>query len=350
MLHLFGKDYTAEQLRQMTGSLEQIAGIRMVDLADGKPRGMRTAEIRTGSGLCLQVLLDRALDIGFAEFQGKPLAWVFPALGTPEQYEPLGYGWLRTFGGGLMTTCGLTHFGQPETDRKEALGLHGRISNLAAEKITVAEDWRGDDYVLQISGETRQAVLFGENLVLVRKITTRLGDTWFTVDDTVRNDGYRPTPHMLLYHCNFGCPVVSPDSELVLDDESVTPRDEAARAGLARYDHFEPPNPNFAEQVFFHAPRVPGDGLVQAAIVNRALHFGVYLRYRAAELPRLAQWKMLGAREYVCALEPANYWETARHQLRAENRLRLLQPGEEIHYHLEFGALPDETAIAAQFK
>src|SRR6478672_5859300 len=142
MPHLFGRDCAAQELRQMTGTLAQIAGVRLLELADGKPRGMRVAEVYTGSGLRFQVLLDRALDIGAAEFAGKPLAWIHPALGGPDQYEPQSYGWARTFGGGLVTTCGLTHFGQPEQDGAEALGLHGRISHIPAGGITIQQAWQ----------------------------------------------------------------------------------------------------------------------------------------------------------------------------------------------------------------
>ncbi|MBI5880330.1 MAG: aldose 1-epimerase family protein [Chloroflexi bacterium] len=344
MPELFGHKYSIEELRQMTGGLSQIAGVRLMELADGKPRGMRAAEIYTGSGFRFQVLIDRGLDIGFAEQNGRPLAWIHPALGRPEQHEPLGYGWVRTFGGGLVTTCGLTHFGQPETDGAEALGLHGRISHMPPDHVRVTEEWRGDDYVLAIEAQVRQSVLFGENLLLTRHIVTRLGANSFTIEDTVRNDGFRPTPHMLLYHCNFGFPVVSPDSELIIDDEQVDPRDEPARQGLDRHTRFDRPSPDYAEQVFFHKPRVGADGFVRAAIVNRALNFGAYVRYRAAELPCFAQWKMMGAGDYVCALEPANYWETPRQKLRAEGRLRFLQPGEEVHYRLTIGVLEGHGA------
>src|SRR4051794_8053359 len=139
MPQLFGADYPAEDLRRMTGSMRQIAGIRLAEVADGKARGMRVASVHTGGGLYFQVLLDRAMDIGAAEYLGRPLAWVHPALGGPDQYEPHGYGWSRTFGGGLVTTCGLTFFGHPEVDAGEELGLHGRISHIPAEKVRVTE-------------------------------------------------------------------------------------------------------------------------------------------------------------------------------------------------------------------
>jgi hypothetical protein len=347
MPHLFGKDYSADELRQLTGMIGQIAGIRLVERSDGRARGMRVAEIRTGSGLEAEVLLDRGLDLGAVAFAGRPLAWLNPALGGPELYEPQGAGWVRTFGGGLMTTCGLTHFGQPEQDGAETLGLHGRISHTRADHVAVVEEWRGEDYILQISGQARQATLFGENLLLTRTITTRLGASTLTVDDVVRNDGWRETPHMILYHCNFGFPVVSPDSELLVNDEGVKSRDAAAAAGLAGHTRFDPPAAEYPEQVFFHQPRVAADGFVQAAIVNRPLAFGAVVRYRASELPFLAQWKMMGRGDYVCALEPANQWETPRARLRQEGRLRYLAPGEEVHYHLEFGVLSGAEAIRA---
>ena len=346
MPQLFGTQYTADELRRQTGMIGQIAGVRQATLADGKARGMRVAEVYTGSGLRFTVLIDRALDLGGVEWGGRPLAWVHPALGGPDHYDPAGTGWLRTFGGGLVTTCGLSHFGQTEQDGNEALGLHGRISHTPADHVAVQEAWQGDEYTLEIAGQARQSVLFGENLLLTRRIATRLGATALTIDDTVRNDGFRPAPHMILYHCNFGFPVVSPESELLVAEEQVIPRDAAARAGLATHTRFDPPDPGYAEQVFFHKPRVRADGTTGVAIVNRALAFGAYIRYRVAELPYLAQWKMMGAGDYVCALEPANQWETPRARLREEGRLRILAPGEEVHYHMEIGVLPDAAAIA----
>jgi len=339
MPNIYGKEYKPDGLRSMVGSMAQVAGIRLMELSDGKARGMRVAEAYTGSGFRFQVLIDRAMDIGYAEYQGKPLAWVLPSLAGAGQFEPEGYGWSRTWGGGLVTTCGLTFFGHPEEDAAERLGLHGRISHIAASKIKVTEEWRGDDYVLEIAGEARQSVIGGENLLLTRKISTSLGAQSLVIEDTVRNDGFLPTPHMILYHCNFGFPVVSPSSELEIDDESVRPRDARAEKGFARHTKFDDPDPGFPEQVFFHKPRVGPDGYSQATIINRDLNFGAYVRYRAAELPYFAQWKLMDGGNYVCGLEPANQWETPRKKLREEGRLHFLQPGEEVNYRVEIGVV-----------
>ncbi len=344
---IFNHNYSPIELRQLTGTLKQIAGIRSLEYTDGKARGMRAAEVWTGSGFRFSVLLDRALDIFAAEHNGRALAFQHPALGTPEQFEPQGRGWLRTFGGGLVTTGGLTFFGAPMVDEGEEFGLHGRVSHLAAEKVSITEDWIGDQYVLEIAGQVRQAVIFGENLLLTRRITTRLGGNSLIIDDRVVNEGFRETPHMMLYHCNFGFPIVSPDSRLLIDAEEVHPRTEHAAKGLGRERQMEPPQADFSEQVYFYKPRVGAGGFSRVALVNTNLEFGAYIRYRAKELPYLTQWKMMGAGDYVCGLEPGNAWVQPRDQLRQEGRLRMLAPGEAVEYSLELGVLVDAEAIAS---
>jgi hypothetical protein len=349
MASIFGRSYAKDELRRLVGGMPQLAGIRLVDLADGRVRGMRAAEVFTGSGFRFQVLVDRGLDLGSAEHAGRPLAWVHPALGSPSLREPPGIGWLRTFGGGLVSTCGLDHFGPPDPEGEgEGYGLHGRASHLPAENLRVRQEWHGDEYVLEIEGETRQARLFGENLRLERRVKTRLGATSLVLEDRVTNEGFRPAPLAVLYHCNFGFPAVSPDSELLVPDLSVRPRDAAAQAGLSEHLRFGPPTPGFAEEVFFHDPRVDSHGLAAAAIVNRALGFGAFVRWRAAELPVLAHWKMTGEGEYVCGLEPSTHAMTkARREQRENGSLRDLAPGESVSFRLEIGALPDTDAIAA---
>jgi hypothetical protein len=347
MPSLFGRSYRREDLVRLVGSVAQVAGIRLSELADGRVRGMRAADVFTGSGLRFQVLVDRGLDIGAAEHAGRALAFLHPALGSPALHERRGLGWLRTFGGGLVTTCGLDHFGPPDPEG-EGYGLHGRASHLPAENLRLRQEWRGDDYVLEIEGETRQARLFGENLRLERRISTCLGATGLVLEDRVRNEGFRPAPLAVLYHCNFGFPVVSPDSELLLRGRSVRPRDDAARAGLADHLRFGPPQAGFAEQVFFHEPHVAVDGRASAAIVNRAHGFGAFVRWRAAELRVLAHWKMTGEGEYVCGLEPSTHsMAPTRREQRETGAMRELAPGESVSFRLEIGALPDAEAVAA---
>ena len=61
-----------------------------------------------------------------------------------------------------------------------------------------------------IEGEVRQAMPFGEHLVLRRRLEADLGGRTLRIRDRVRNDGRTPSPLAVLYHLNVGWPVVSP--------------------------------------------------------------------------------------------------------------------------------------------
>ena len=45
MVKLFGREYARDDLRQYMGALSQVAGVRLLERADGKPRGMRVADV-----------------------------------------------------------------------------------------------------------------------------------------------------------------------------------------------------------------------------------------------------------------------------------------------------------------
>ncbi len=352
MARLFGETMSRGDLLARTGNISQLGGVTAAELSDGFERGVRIANVRTGSGFDFTVLVDRGLDIGPAAYCGTPLAWRSPTTAVaPAFFEPDGLGWLRGFQGGLLTTCGLTYFGAPGLDEGIPLGLHGRASYLPATQFTYGGAWRGDDYDLWVSGQTRESSVFGANLVLRRRIGCRLGEAQFVVEDSVTNEGYEPTPHMLLYHINLGFPVVAEGSELLTSPGRVVPRDEDAAKGLGRQNSFEPPTPGYKEQVFYHELSADQEGYVLAAIVNRGFcggrGLGVYVRFRKAELPWLVQWKMMGQGHYVCAIEPATNLVGGRALERSEGRLLTLQPGATRRYHLEIGILASRADIEA---
>jgi hypothetical protein len=308
--------------------------------------------VRTGAGLDFQVLVDRALDLGLASYNGAPLTWLSPGgWASPFYYEPEGQNWIRTFGGGLMTTCGLTQVGSSAVDNDEMLGLHGRISNLPAGSVCTGGEWLGDEYEFWIQGEVRQAILYGENLRLCRRIFGRLGVPAIHIRDVVENLGARKTPFMILYHCNFGFPLLTEATEIIAKPHPVYPRDDTAKPGLTTHAQVQAPDANWQAQVFYHEVEAGEDGWVTLAVVNRTFNagqgLGVEIRYRQAELPFLTQWKQLGVGDYVMALEPGNCHVEGRVWEREQGSLQYLDPGERRELALDFRILPDNRAIDA---
>lgn len=327
------------ELRERVGDLRQLCRIDRLQHDDGPARGARLLRMVTGGGLEVELHPDRCLDIGHVTWRGQPLAWASPApVAAPALSEPGGGGWLRTFAGGLLTTCGLDHFGAPSQDGAVTFGLHGRAASLAAQHLSSRCEPSSDGSVrLEVSAEMRQAALFGENLRLVRTIESAFGSASFTVTDSVTNLGRDPQPHMLLYHVNLGWPLVGPDGEVAIPSTQVVPRDAAAAEGLASSHTVPPPQPRWEEQVLRHD--LPPDAPVTVRVTNPAAQLALSLRFSATALPHLFQWRHLRAGAYVLGLEPANCPVIqGRGAAREAGVLPVLEPGESREYALEFTA------------
>lgn len=349
MPHLYGSNYVVDALRRRVGHMSQIAGIRSATLNDGNEAGVRVLEFKTGSGLRFTVLPDRGMDIADAEFNGVPLAWCSPTgITHPAFYESHGLGWLRTFYGGLLVTCGMMNVGVAAEDHGESFGIHGRAANIPAKNVRYDAEWRGEDYVLWAKGKVRETRVFGENVLLTRTITTRLGSRTIEIEDMIENCGFQDTPLMILYHINAGFPVLDETSELLINSK-ITPRDSVARKGLQDAKRGAPPTPGFQEQVHHHKVTPDRDGWATVALVNRAFHngqgIGLQIRYRPDELPHFWQWRMVGEGTYVMGLEPANCSVLGRAEERRRKRLPMLKAGETKVHHLSIKVLTSQEEI-----
>jgi hypothetical protein len=317
------------QLLNYTGNLSQLGGSRHYILEEGWGRGMRAVDISTGSGLQYTVLPDRGLDISLASFRGTNLVYLTPNGEThPSYYEPQGIGWLHTFSGGLLTTCGLTHFGSPCNHNGEELGLHGRYSTIPVKRFSDLSGWEDDVYHIKISGTAEEGSLFGRKIRLEREICSQLGQNYIKIRDKVTNFGNSESPYTILYHMNLGYPLLSEDSELLIDPLETKPRDSAAVPGLNDFRIFVKPQPNYSEQVFFHTMKADSAGFAAAILRNKSAGIEAEIKFKADSLPFLTQWKMMGYGEYVLGIEPGNIPCKARNLLDQENMLPVLQPGE----------------------
>ena len=355
MTDLFGRTWSRRELSRRVGRLEQVAGVRLVTLGDGGGRGVRVLEFRTGSGLAFDVLVDRAFDIGRCDLRGVPLAWT-SAVGIegPWFAEHEGLGFFRTFYGGLLTTCGMEHslFMAEDTAEQyhyppkptETFGLHGRVANRPARLGGYGERWDGDTCTLWAEGETQVATVFGEQLVLRRRVEAVVGESRLRVLDAVENVGHDLTPHMLLYHVNAGFPVVDDGSELLVAAAGVQARGDHPVEGYAT---LEAPSAGFVEQVFEHELAGEQDGSVPAAVVNRSLGVGLYQVFDRAQLPHHFVWRTLGEGTYVVGLEPCTNRTAGRLDARERGELIQLAAGETRNYELELGALDGKDEIDA---
>jgi hypothetical protein len=346
MADLFGSQFTRHALEQRVGEFSQLGGIMPFVHDAGRSRGVRSLLVRTGTGFECEIVVDRALDVCDASYRGIPLAWHAPGgLAAPSYDDAPSSNFARNFFGGLMTTCGLTAFGPAGSDADGAWGQHGYIDHAPAENVSYRASWDGDRCTLEITGTLRETQLFGPYLRLDRTWRIELGGNVLQLQDRVTNEGGRRVPHMLLYHCNAGFPIVGPDTVVQIAQRSMRARDDRAARGLAVWDRGGEPEAQFAEQVFIHDPLPNEEGWAYARIVNPSLGkngMGFEVRFRPDDLPAVFSWRMLAEKTYVMAVEPANC-PTIEGRIAARDRgtLPFLEPGESRSYELRFAVIGD---------
>ena len=349
-MDFFGKKVNKTELLEKIGDMSQLGGISSFEYNDGVSKGVRAFNIKCISGIDLTILADRCMDISHMFYKSIPLNWSSASRETsPFYYNDKGSEWIRSFYGGLLTTCGLSNIGNPCTDDDEELGLHGRISNTPFEKIGIEEKWTDDDFIINIHGKARDAVFKGSKLEMSRRITACMFNPKITIEDTIVNLGYKTSPLMILYHINVGYPLLDGTSNLLFKKIKTIPLDENSAKGAAVCHKFNEPITGFNDEVFFHELAADKDGNANVAIVNHAINnnegLGLSIKFNKNNLPYLTQWKHLEKGEYVCGIEPCNSFVRGRYIERREKNLQFIEPGEQKKFRLEFNILKSNNDI-----
>jgi galactose mutarotase-like enzyme len=336
----------------------QLGGIEISVLDNGAGRGTRIAWINTGTGLRYKVVIDRAMDIVDAFYNQHSLTWLsHGGITSPQPFSHRGMDWIRTFGGGLITTCGLEHVGGPEKDEHGERGLHGLISNMPAEIESVVQpDPVRGQMEFSITGKIKQTQVFGPCFELKRTLSGTLGSPTIRIQDEVINCGNTPAPHMLLYHINFGWPLADVDTDILWNGPWQFSGEKEAAKIFREGNNFRkcpPPLPSHSgpgEEVAF-IDVIPNEaGQCTAGLYNAGLNLAVAIRFNKKELPWLTNWQHWGKGEYVTALEPGTHPPIGQAKARARNELIMLKPGEKRYYSLELEVLDQEAGIKQLFQ
>lgn len=334
-----------QQLRRVLGDLSSLCGIKDYVFNDGPQKGMRAFDLKNGRNLNLTVLPDRGLDIGELTFKGRNMAFNSKTgYRSPYLYTENGaLGFLRQFSAGFLTTCGLGYAGAADREDGRELGLHGPYSNTPAGAVSARAEYRGDEAVLTVQGQVRQSCVFEENLLLSRTLSVETERDRLTIRDEIENQGFVTEPYMLVYHINFGYPMLDAGARVYGSARTVTPRDEVAARGLEKWSLMEEPGTGRPEECFFHS----GHGGKEAFVMlhNEALGAACVIRFDAEVFPILCQWKCMRAGDYALGLEPTTSGVMGRPAARRDGLLRHLEPGERISLEIQAEFLDDAGEI-----
>ncbi len=291
-------------------------------VSNGPAAGCRAIDLRVPEGIDLRLLPDRGLDAGDAWFGGIKLSWTSPVGET----AAVGHDWVKSFGGGLMVTCGMRNVGVPSDGQR----MHGEFTFQRAE-ITAVE--RSGD-ALEVRGRIAEVEALGYDVEVRRTWRTHAGEGRVELEDVVVNRGRETAPALQLYHVNLGAPLWAEGSRVSLDARATRPRD--ADAAPHAWDVCPGVVPGAVERVYEHDVQPGSDGWCGATVTGGGLE--VEVRWDAATMPRMWQWIHPAPGLEVLGLEPANCSVLGAAHDRAEGRLPELAPGEERRTRLEIRA------------
>lgn len=348
-----GKELNEQTWTNKISNVSQLGGIETSVLDNGPGRGTRIAWINTGSGLRYKVVIDRAMDIAEASYNQHNLSWISHlGITPPEPFSDKGLDWLRTFGGGLVATCGLSHVGPPEKDDQGERGIHGLISNQPSEIESIIQpDLLQGKMDMSITGKIKETRLFGPSFELRRTISGTLGKPSLKIHDEVLNVANTPSPHMLLYHCNFGWPLVDEGTDILFQGSWKSAGREGDNKIFREGNNFRKcPGPieehlGGGEAVAFIDPAATQAGQCSCGLYNERLGIAVALHFNKKQLPCLTNWQHWGKGEYMTGLEPGTHPPIGQAKAREQDQLIMLQPGEKRMYDLEIEVLTNEKSI-----
>jgi hypothetical protein len=301
-----GNKLNKKTLLEKVGSMQQVAHIRPIQFEEGRGKGMSGYDIKNGD-LRFQVLGDKCLDIADFSYKGLNLSFLAKqGLTGRMDYDTHGIEGPRSLMGGLLFTCGLENTCLPCEEDGKYYPIHGRIRSAPAEHLSSNASWDDDTFRMRVSGEMREAELFGKNLKLTRTIETNYGEKTLKLIDKIENEGFNPEPMMIMYHFNFGYPLLDEGSRVILPTKKVTPRDEASTKNAQLWNVAEAPLPNEPERVYLHDLACDSSGNTFACLVNDDLKIGVKLSFNKKHLPYFVQWKNSASGDFAMGLEPTN--------------------------------------------
>ncbi len=316
--------------RNYFGHESQLYRVEEHRLVGGQGDNMRLFEVNNGSGLEFTIAADRAADISRLSYEGINMSY-FSVCGyaAPTYYDKEGLNFLKTFNCGFLTTCGFQAMGSPSEVNGTAYGLHGNISHIPAEQVSYETTPNGD---ITVKARVIDSCIFNQKIQMDRTYKCAYNSNKLIIEDTFTNYGSADAPFSLLYHMNMGYPLLSETSLVDISSSSVKARNPEAEPGINEWNKMIPPVANYAEQCFYHT--FDGDKAC-AKIYNPTVNKGLAIHFDPTYLPVMCEWKMMGEKDYVLGLEPANNYLEGRAYLEETNQLKYLKPDESLTITIE---------------
>ena len=327
-------------------------GWKLEELTSGQSAGVQQLTVHCGQKQ-LVVLPTRGMGLWKASNNDVPFGWHSPIAGPVHPAfvpvsEPSGLGWLDGFDE-MTVRCGLISNGAPDFDDQGTLTwpLHGRIANLPAHDVAVEMDETAG--TISIKGKVNEHRFHFHRLQLETEISLDRESDEIRILDTVTNLSERSQGIQMLYHNNFGSPVLKIGSVFHAPVKKLVPRDAHAASDLENWTVYGEPDSSVAERVYLMEMQADSNGQTTAVLTDPEGKVGVSINYDTNALPYFSLWKNTPAEcdGYATGLEPATNFPNPRSFEESNGRVVELAAGQTHTMELSLGLLTSEATVQA---
>ena len=337
--------------------------VRKYMLHGGKQHGVEVVDIHNGTML-IQIIPTRGMSVQKVVMGDLRLGWDSPvtAIVHPKFINlesRRGLGWLEGFNE-WMVRCGLEFLGAPGTDKfidntgdtaEMELTLHGKISNIPASVLEIVVE-QDHPYRITVRGMVEEACLHGPKLELWAEVSTVPGSNTFLISDTITNRSAREQEFGIIYHANYGPPLMEKDARFVAPARRIAPINTHAASDVDSYDRYRGPTPGFAEQVYCLWLWADEKDHTKVAMHNASADKAVSMGYSVGQLPFFTLWKNPVAVEdgYVTGLEPGTGFPRNRSIERKSGRVPKLPGHGKRRFVIEIGLHTTAEQVSSLIK
>lgn len=318
-------------------------------LHGGKQEGSQLIRISTPK-LDVELIPTRGMDIHEIRSNGVRFGWkspvdeiVNPAYMNLEMRN--GLGWLDGFNE-MMVRCGYEWTGHAVDENGRMYSLHGRAGNTPASKVVVTVDEKAP-YAIHIKGLIKENTFKFSALETWTQLTVIPGENQIKIHDELTNNSDYPRDYQIIYHSNFGAPVLEQGAKFIAPVKSISPFNTYAVKGLTDWHTYLGPTKGFDEMVFNMVPYTDAKSHTLAMMHNKAGTQGVAIGFNTKQLPALTLWKNTDTLKqgYVTGMEPGTNYAYNHTIEKAQGRIRQLAPNQTTTFDLEYHFLTNKTDV-----
>lgn len=323
--------------------------IENVILKGGKQDGSELLTIKS-EGLTINLSPTRGLGIVNVEGNGIRLGWDSPVkeIVNPK-YINLesrgGAGWLDGFNE-MMVRCGFEWTGHAVQADGMMYTLHGRAQNTPVSKLFVEVEDQAP-FTITIRGLIKENTFKKSNFETWVAIRHVPGSKEFTVHDILTNLSDYDRDYQIIYHSNFGTPILEQGAKFVAPVKEISPFNEYAATGLKNWQTYQGPTKGFDEMVYNIFPYSDANNQTQVMLTNNASDKGVGIAFNTQQLPVLTLWKNTDTLKqgYVTGIEPGTSFAYPVTIEREQKRVPQLGAGKSTEFILTYSLLSNKEEV-----